>query len=223
MSRFRRHSPKPLSPAIAPNKPNMKKPHPPLPTINNQQGVVLVTAIMFLVVLTLVIISLMRTGILEERMVANSRDWQNAFQASEAGLRDAEREIMARTRISGQTGFLTGCSSTGLCLPNTCTSTADCTPIWDALSATDAAWKTGSGSTKSVGYGSNTSSSTLPGLGAQPRYIVEALSVPVANDSVKLDPSGGASSKTLYRVTSVGFGVNTSSRVMLQAMIKPAD
>lgn len=222
MSRFRRRLPKLLLPAIAPNKPYMKKSAPPPPAISRQQGVVLVTAIMFLVVLTIVILSLMRTSILEERMVANNRDWQNAFQASEAGLRDAEREIMARTRISGQTGFVSGCSD-GLCLPNTCTSSTDCTPIWVALSSSDDAWKTGTGSTKSVGYGSKTAATSLPGLGAQPRYIVEALSVPVANDSIKLSPTGGAPSQTLYRVTSVGFGVNTSSRVMLQAMIKPAD
>ncbi|MFZ2267188.1 MAG: PilX N-terminal domain-containing pilus assembly protein [Azonexus sp.] len=198
----------------------MKKLPSSRPTIRKQQGIILVTATMFLIAITIVIISLMRTGILEERMVANSRDWQNAFQAAEAGLRDAEREVISRTRISGQTGFVTGCSSNGLCLPNTCTSSTDCTPIWVALSGSDTGWKTGSGTTKSVGYGAFTSAPALPGLGAQPRYIVEAVSVPII--SPKVDPNS-PKSNTLYRVTAVGFGANTSSRVMLQAMINPAD
>lgn len=202
----------------------MKKPPPNISTASAQQGVVLVTAIMFLIALTLVIISLMRTGIIEERMVANSRDWNNAFQAAEAALRDAEREIVSRTRISGRTGFESACSGTGLCLPNTCTSTADCAPIWIALASTDEAWKKGSGTTKSVTYGTYTSAAALPGLGAQPRYIVEALTVPpgTSGGSIK-PPPGGSPSSTLYRVTAVGFGVNTGSRVMLQAMIKPTE
>lgn len=196
-----------------------------LPPASQQRGIVLVMTIMFLVALTVIVISLMRTTIIEERMVANSRDWQNAFQAGEAALRDAEREIITGKRISGQTGFVTGCSSEGLCLPNTCASTNDCSPIWIALASTDTSWKNGSASsaTKSLAYGAKTSATSLPGLGAQPRYIVEALSVPVTGGSTKVAPSGGSANKTLYRVTAVGFGVNTSSRVMLQAMIKPAD
>lgn len=183
-----------------------------------QQGFVLLTAVMLLVILTIVILSMMRTTIMEERMVGNSRDWNNAFQAAEAGLRDAERDILTGTRISGRTGFITGCSSSGLCLPNTCPSSSDCSPVWIQLS--DAGWKTGSGSSKSVTYGSQTSASALPGFSAQPRYIVEALSVTTGPNSSKTTP-GGSTNTTLYRVTAVGFGLNTSSRVMLQAVIRP--
>lgn len=183
----------------------------------SQQGFVLLTAVMLLVVLTIVILSMMRTTIMEERMVGNSRDWNNAFQAAEAGLRDAERDILTGTRISGRTGFITGCSSSGLCLPNTCPSSSDCSPVWIQLS--DSGWKTGSGSSKSVAYGSQTNASPLPGFSAQPRYIVEALTVSTG-PSKKPSP-GGSTSSTLYRVTAVGFGLNTSSRVMLQAVIRP--
>lgn len=187
-----------------------------------QRGMVLMTTVMLMVVLTIVVISLMRTTILDERMVANSRDWNNAFQAAEAALRDGEREVILQSRIRGVTNFVTGCSSAGLCLPNTCTSSSDCTPIWVDLAASqnDAGWKTGSGSSKSVAYGTYSNATALPGLGAQPRYIVEALTVVATEDTRKIKASGQSTS-TYYRITAVGFGVNTGSRVMLQSVVRP--
>lgn len=202
----------------------------PPATPKRQRGVVLITAIMFLVVLSLLAISMMKTTILEERMVSSNRDWSNAFQAAESALRDAEREIKDSTRISGQTGFVALCSSTsapkggGLCLPNQCTNTAsngNCSPIWVHLATVqnDAGWKTGTGTSKSVQYGAVTNAAALSGVGAQPRYIVEVLTVPSAG-SQKVQP-GQVALDYLYRVTAVGFGVNTQSRVMLQSIVRP--
>ncbi|RIX46802.1 MAG: hypothetical protein D3M94_08820 [Rhodocyclales bacterium GT-UBC] len=208
------------------NKSSMKPPN----LLGTQRGVVLITAVMFLVVLSLLAISMMKTSILEERMVASNRDWSNAFQAAESALRDAEREIKDSTRISGQTGFVALCSSSsapkggGLCLPNNCTSTAsngNCSPIWVHLSTVqnDSGWKTGSGTSKSIQYGGITNAAALSGVGAQPRYIIEVLTVPSAG-SQKVQP-GQAQLDYLYRVTAVGFGVNVQSRVMLQSMVRP--
>lgn len=197
---------------------------------NRQKGFVLVTAVMFLVILTVLVMSMMRSTVLEERMVANSRDWNNAFQAAEAALRDAEREIKDATRISGQTGFVALCSNTsapkgaGLCLQNLCTNTGangDCTPIWIHLSTVqnDSAWKTGSGSSKSVQYGAITGATALPGVSAQPRYIMEVLTITTAS-SVKVQ-AGQPALDYLYRITAVGFGLNNTSRVMLQSIVRP--
>ena len=190
----------------------------PPPFRAQQRGIVLVTAVMLMLVLTIVVLSMMRTAILDERMVANSRDWNNAFQAAEAALRDAEREILTGSRISGQTGFLAGCSSDGLCLPNTCLSSSNCSPVWIQLN--DSGWLTGSGTSKSIAYGSQTSSTALPGFSAQPRYIVEALTTTTAAPSAKVSP-GGSLTTTLYRITAVGFGLNTKTRVMLQSTVRP--
>lgn len=183
---------------------------------NRQKGIVLVTAILLLVALTILLISMMRTSIVEERMVGSSRDWNNAFQAAEAALRDAEREIAASTRISGTTGFDASCTN-GLCLPNTCPSNSDCSPVWVKLdNLNDTAWLTGSGtSSTSVAYGTYTPAVSLPGFSAQPRYIVEVLNT----TSKSLKPSWQA--RTLYRVTAVGFGLNNSTRVMLQSTVSP--
>ena len=110
------------------------------------------------------------------------------------------------------------CSSDGLCLPNTCTSSSNCSPVWIQLN--DSGWLSGSGSSKSVAYGSQTSAAALPGFSAQPRYIVEALSTTTAAPSAKVSP-GGSLTTTLYRVTAVGFGLNTKTRVMLQSTVRP--
>lgn len=194
---------------------------------SRERGMVLVTSLMFLVVLSLLVVSLMRTSIIEERMVGYSRDWNLAFQAAETALRDAEREIKTGSRVVGQTGFVSGCSSStdtngaGLCLPNLCTTTTagssfDCYPIWIDLDKrqNDSGWKTGANAGKSIAYGAKTGATALGGVAAQPRYIIEVLRVPDAS-SLK-PPPGQPAEKYLYRATAVGFGANLNTRVMLQ-------
>lgn len=192
-----------------------------------QRGVIFVTAMLFLVVLSLLVLSIMRTSILEERMAGHSRDWNLAFQAAESALRDAEREIRAGTRIIGKTGFVDKCSSAtntngaGLCLPNLCTNTTagasyDCYPIWIDLDKqqNDTGWKSGANSGKSITYGEKTGATAITGISTPPRYIIEVLSVPDAS-SLK-PPPGMPAEKYLYRATAVGFGANINTRVMLQ-------
>lgn len=168
-------------------------------------------------------------------MTSNNRDWNIAFQAAEAALRDAEREIYNGTRVAGETGFVAGCSSTssprgaGLCLPNLCTDTSasgDCTPIWIDLAnkQNDAGWKTGSGTSKSIAYGEKTGAASLNITGSEtvaalPRYIIEVLTVKSANSETY--EFGEASQYQIYRITAVGFGKNTSTRVMLQGTYRP--
>ncbi|MEN3291571.1 MAG: type pilus assembly protein PilX [Burkholderiales bacterium] len=180
-----------------------------------QRGSVLVTALIMLVVLTMLMVSAMRTNVGEQRMAGNARDWHVAFQAAEAALRDAERDILAVTRISGLTGFDDGCSNTGLCKVST-TGTA----IWVRLAeANDAGWMSGQDSnTKTVKYGAYTDAAALPGVAAQPRYIIEAISVPQSGSIKK--PQAGRNFDYFYRVTAVGFGANITTRVMLQGVYR---
>jgi type IV pilus assembly protein PilX len=53
---------------------------------NQQQGVVLVLALVILVLVTLVGLSTIRTTTMEEKMAGNSRDRDKAFQAAEAAV-----------------------------------------------------------------------------------------------------------------------------------------
>lgn len=204
-------------------------------SMRKQHGIVLVTTLMFLVVLTILVLAMMRTSLLEERMAGYSRDWNLAFQAAESALRAGEREVKDGILIVGQTGFATGCSTAatsggkgpGLCMPNLCTdsnianASFDCKPVWWDLQRhptagkRDAGWISGtSASTKARPYNYTNSSNQILGVAAQPLYIVEALTTP---DGSSLKASSGApAQKFLYRVTAVGFGANANTRVTLQ-------
>lgn len=172
-----------------------------------QRGSVLLVALVMLMVMTLLMVSSMRTNTTDERMASNARDWNLAFEAAEAALRDAERDILKVDHVSGETGFMTGCSSDGLCKTPT-----DGTPVWVTLEENnDAGWLTGANSGKSVRYGTYTGADDIQGVAAQPRYIIE----PIHDKSYTELPN-----RYFYRVTAVGFGANTSSRVMLQAVYR---
>ena len=53
---------------------------------NRQDGATLITALIFMVMLTMLALSSMSTNTLEERMAANSQEINRAFQAAESGL-----------------------------------------------------------------------------------------------------------------------------------------
>lgn len=55
-----------------------------------EQGVALIVALILLVVMTLLALSALRTGMLEEKMTAQTFDRSLSFQATEAALRQAE-------------------------------------------------------------------------------------------------------------------------------------
>ena len=64
-------------------------------TKSRQNGVVLITALVLLMTMTLLGTTAMRTTTLDERMAGNFRDRSLAFQAAEAALREGEAAAMA--------------------------------------------------------------------------------------------------------------------------------
>jgi len=181
---------------------------------------VLVTAMIMLFVMTMLMVTTMRTNVAEERMAGNARDWNTAFQAAESALRDAERDISSAQlsnnnnslRVSGITGFSTDCSGRGDQL-GLCIVSASGSPNWIELSTKhqDLGWTTGQDTGASVRYGQFTKAAPIELVAAQPRYIIEAIRVPIGSIANKKN-------KYVYRITAVGFGKNTSSRVMLQTV-----
>ena len=177
-----------------------------------QSGAVLVVGLIFLMVLSLLGVTVIQSGILEERMAGNMRDWNVAFQAAEAALRDAELDVRGG-RITGAAGFVDGCGSAGvslgLCLPGTSA------PVWDpsVVDLSDSA-----STVKYVTYGAKTSAAALTGVATQPRYIIEALPNQ-RNISISNDNSGQAKvGRYLYRITARGYGAAITSKVTLQSV-----
>lgn len=207
-------------------------------TVRAQRGAVLIISLMFLVVLTLLAITSMSGTALEERMAGQYRDLNLAFQAAEAGLRDAERDLYAvgaappatftprNPPIAGRTGFgdgtdaanpssrCTDSSNTtygrGLCYPR---AAGPHPPFPTAdLSAN---------SNVAVPYGLYTGATPLQMVSAQPRYLIEALWSNIPAGPATSIGAGGAT-MTYYRITSRGFGANPATQVTLQEMyVKP--
>ncbi len=182
-------------------------------------GFVLVTALMFLVALTVLGMSIMGTNTLEERLAGYFRDRQLAFESAEAALREAERDLIYSGRIIGEMDFKAGCGEDGAqhgrCLPET-----DGTPVWVDLQD-DTGWMNGTDTSKSIKYGDypTSGSAALLHVAAPPRYVIEVLTVVPAGTSQKIGFAPKASS-FVYRVTAVGFGRRVSTRVVLQAMYR---
>lgn len=62
---------------------------------SNQQGALLVTSLVFLVIMTLIGVTAMRTAVLDEKMASNFRCSKIAFEAAEASILNAERDTIA--------------------------------------------------------------------------------------------------------------------------------
>lgn len=71
------------------------------PTNQRQQGFVLVTALVFLIILSTLAVMALRGSLFEERMASNDRDRATAREYAEMALRDAERDILG-LRFDGQ-------------------------------------------------------------------------------------------------------------------------
>ena len=169
---------------------------------NDQRGITLIVALIFLGVLALLGITAAQVMSLEERMAGNARSKDLAFQAAEAALQAAEAEVPSyataafagsiRTPGSGGMYLYDLCMPNGRDFWNGSSAMKDCT----GTSAGPFDW-TASGATK-------ISAVSLSGIKAQPQYVVE-----------KMTDLAGAKR---YRVTARGVGGDDNAVVILQAI-----
>jgi len=75
-----------------------------------QRGVALITALILLLVLTVVGVSSLANTVLEERMAGNMRERQIALQAAEAALREGERRVRSESNIHERVFYNNGVS-----------------------------------------------------------------------------------------------------------------
>lgn len=182
-----------------------------LPACRRERGVTLVIALIFMVALTLLGVGMVRSTTSDERMGANTRDYDIAFAAAEAAMRDAEIRIdgtylapkamlgINNYPTSGSTcGTGTGTASQiGICQSDT-NNTPLVKPLGTAYDLEDL--------THAAVIGTLTGTATLPAVAAQPRYYIESIQVSTSTGS---SPNG-------YRITSKGYGVRSSTQVILQ-------
>ncbi|HMB74618.1 MAG TPA: PilX N-terminal domain-containing pilus assembly protein [Gammaproteobacteria bacterium] len=153
-----------------------------------ERGAALIIALVFLIVLTMLGVSSMRTTTLQQRMAGNQRDSNLAFQAAEAGLREAEQFLRqaALPRFVGNDGLLQRQDNGGLA------------SFWRTYD-----WDTGS-----------VTAAAVPGVAEPPRYVIEELPpVQAKGDSLRF---GAMPEPEFYRVTSRAVGGSTDTVSILQ-------
>ena len=134
-------------------------------SLARQQGAVLMTGLIFLIILTLLGTTALQGTLLEEKMAGNLRDETLAFQAAEAALRSGERflEQVTIPAFDGSDGLYHHADS----------------PAPDPASWQE--WETGS----------RTVDITMGGVANQPRYFIEQLaSIPLMGDGGTAQQSG---------------------------------
>lgn len=162
-----------------------------------QSGAVLVTGLVFLVVLTMFVLALVRSGTLEERMARNSRDQLVAREAAESLLRDAESTLFTSAPFDPyeHTQFSKTCAN-GYCFKPAATHT------WDRIDWT---------STQTTrGF---TNNRVIDRLTTQPRYVVEIITKPVRPSSAQPCEPGVA------RLTARAQG-NTGAIAIVQTTVR---
>jgi type IV pilus assembly protein PilX len=167
--------------------------------LRKESGVVLYTGLIFLLVLSLIVLSMLRGGTLEERMAANARNRQVAIQAAEAVLRDAEEQLFSTAAYLSKFDSLTMANGFYRAPASTATPRwKDSTFDWDSSTAT------------------RTFASAdlkLDGVASAPKYIVEIITPPTRPNSTV------PCSKGVANITARGVG-NDSSIVFLQTVYR---
>jgi type IV pilus assembly protein PilX len=174
-----------------------------------QKGAVLITGLIFLVVLTMLVLSIMRSATLEERMASNARNRQIALQAAEAVVRDAEENILGDTAVSPINPM------------NRDAFTADCTKGFCGKDVSADQWKTinwddtaADAPTRTFFKPAAGAALNLIGI-SQPRYYIQYL---------RDDPAGTGCPLVLYRIVARGVGPDSSTVfVMTNFRYQPDD
>ncbi|MBS63463.1 PilX N-terminal domain-containing pilus assembly protein [Salinisphaera sp.] len=187
-----------------------------LPNPRTENGFVLVTSLIFLVVITLLAVSAISSSTLQERMASNLREKSRARQAADAALRAAETSLS--TAVTANYQRARECSadgSTGNATSNLVICRQGIFEDSGGENYFDAAiWDSGSAGvqTYSPPASTGTSATTTPSV----RYVIEELEG--CTDTVNPDVCARAAGKIRYRVTALARGANPAAIAVTQSI-----
>jgi type IV pilus assembly protein PilX len=183
-------------------------------SLHKQRGAVLIVALIFLLVMTMLILASVRGTVMQERMAGNLYDRSLAFQAAEAALREGERFVLE----TAPKPSAAGCDTSGNC------SKPDpaATPVWQDEDNWDEAHDAGDGHGHVIQIGD---------LPVPPKFLIELLAdaMPEVNlcASTAIDPDApcyAGPEGLRYRITARS-GESGRAVVILQSVYaapKPA-
>ncbi len=160
-----------------------------------QRGAALVVSLIILLVMTVIGVSAMKTTVLEEKMAANTRQRQIAFQAAEAALRDAEgwiqNNISSIADLSNFDGNTSNLYSQAISVEGGIYAKA--TPAFDTTNPSD--WLSNG----------ETISTSLSSVSVQPRYIIEYLGR-AGEPALEISTTQPDSRPHAFQITAIGWG-----------------
>ena len=183
--------------------------------ISQERGLALVCALMMMLAAMVIGVAVTRGAFVLLASARNERDRDVAQAAAEAALRDAEHDIAGAAGVppgraahfgpAGGHAFADDCGRAeydrGLCR-------ARSPPAWQTLDLADP------GNPALVPYGRFTGAALPVGRGTLPArlpaYVIE-----------RIAPAGASAQMgSFYRVTAIGFGTRTSTRVVVQSLVR---
>jgi type IV pilus assembly protein PilX len=178
-------------------------------TPRKQQGAVLITSIVLMIVFTLLGVAAMRTNITDISIQGSIKNRSNALQCAEAALRAGEIWL---DDLSNAAYAVTSTPSQGA------------NQVWDVNLPDlqnpelkdDSFWRD---DTKTWAYGGALQDNTRPTVGCQndARYFIESLGA-ISADSEGLDFSAQAKGRSaMYRITAYSTGIDGNAAVVLQS------
>ena len=172
---------------------------------DRQKGFVLIMALVFLALLTIIGVTAMSTTSLEEKMAGNMKDRNIAFQAAETALLAAERWYETQT-----TKPVFPDTAHGLYVTDSTSAVSN----WNAVN-----WS----STNVVTFPCTPTTTSSCGSGVvkintQPKYIIEDLGeLPEEKGSLVLPTDYKGKGRTLARITARGTGGTDAAVSMVQS------
>jgi type IV pilus assembly protein PilX len=176
----------------------------------------LIVVMMILIVVSLLGVGGAQIALMSERGARNDRDQQVAWQSAEAGLHEAELEMIdakakRQSLFDGKTAlpFLPGCGTSGQSI-GLCAIVQNSKPAWLTADFTST-----ESTAPTIEFGTFTKRVfAAGGIGIQPekkpRYVIELLPDPSGDKTANSPPA------YIYRVTAMGFGPRADTQVVLQ-------
>ncbi|HET6553356.1 MAG TPA: PilX N-terminal domain-containing pilus assembly protein [Dyella sp.] len=196
---------------------------------SRQRGVVLVVALIFLLLLTILAISASGRSLLQERMVGGLRNAQLAEQAAESAVRGAEWTLWASTSNTAAAPLVCG---TGVLAGNCYVYDPGNTALYGASGTvtkfrTSAAWTTTGAAVYKGPAGSVDFTKTGAKLAQNPAYMIEDLGVelpPGVTGSLHESGATGStgtgyasSSRHIYRITARATGASANTMRVVES------
>lgn len=174
---------------------------------HRQQGVALIMAMVFLMILTIIGVTVMSTTSLQEKMAGNVQDKHSAFQAAESALRAAEAVVEAWPAKPND--FVN--NTAGHYLPQP----GGTDPWWLTVD-----WDPAAGQALTI-------AATIYGVFAQPTYIIEDLGqLPGTGGGASsivtgfAPPAAVAGDASMYRITARGIGRTDTAVAVVQSVYR---